>query len=93
MLNIYKAFFLVGIALFSKTIAKAQVPVDSTPVSVNVDLEQIFNSKTPKEYIIADIKVSGAFRLSTNLKDNEWMISYQNLKRRFDCEQPSTATY
>ena len=60
MLNIYKAFFLFGIALFSKTIAIAQVPSDSTPVSVNVDLEQIFNSKTPKEYTIADIKVVGA---------------------------------
>jgi outer membrane protein insertion porin family len=60
MLNIYKAFFFVGIALFFRTTANAQVPTDSNQVSVNVDLEQIFNSKTPKEYSIADIKVTGA---------------------------------
>lgn len=34
--------------------------------------------------LMEDIKISGAFRISTNLKDNEWMISYQNLKRRID---------
>jgi len=67
MLKIYKAFFLVGIALFTTTIAHAQIPsdtskvsVDTNKVSVNVDLEQIFNSKTPKEYTIAEIKVTGA---------------------------------
>ncbi|MBA2563548.1 MAG: hypothetical protein H0V14_11685, partial [Chitinophagaceae bacterium] len=36
------------------------VTKDTIPSSVNVDLEQIFNAKTPKEYIISDIKVSGA---------------------------------
>lgn len=33
---------------------------DTIPASVDVELEQIFNNKTPKEYTIADIKVSGA---------------------------------
>jgi hypothetical protein len=50
------------------------------------------NSSTPLNGLIRlgttelmeDIKISGAFRISTNLKDNEWMISYQNLKRRID---------
>ncbi|MEP6597229.1 MAG: POTRA domain-containing protein, partial [Ginsengibacter sp.] len=67
MLKIYKAFLLVGIALFSKTIAIAQVPLDTNKVSVNVELEQIFNSKTPKEYTIAEIKVSGAQSFDPNL--------------------------
>jgi len=34
--------------------------------------------------LMEDIKVTGAFKISTNLKDNEWLISYQNLKRRLD---------
>jgi hypothetical protein len=31
-----------------------------------------------------DQKITGAFRLSTDLTDNEWLLSYQNYKRRFD---------
>ena len=50
------------------------------------------NSGTPLNGLISlgtsdlmeDIKVLGAFKISTNLKDNEWYISYQNLKRRID---------
>lgn len=38
----------------------APQPIDTTPTSVNVDLEQIFDAKTPKEYTIGDIKVTGA---------------------------------
>jgi hypothetical protein len=50
------------------------------------------NSSTPLNGLISlgtsdlmeDIKIMGAFKISTNLKDNEWYISYQNLKRRLD---------
>ncbi len=34
--------------------------------------------------LLEDVKITGAFKLSTNLKDNEWLMSYTNLKRRFD---------
>jgi hypothetical protein len=34
--------------------------------------------------LLDDIKISGAFKLGTNLKDNEWLLNYQNLKRRID---------
>jgi hypothetical protein len=34
--------------------------------------------------LMEDVKISGGLRLSTNLKDNEWLLSYQNYKRRFD---------
>ncbi|MEO6330633.1 MAG: POTRA domain-containing protein [Ginsengibacter sp.] len=67
MLKIYKAFFFIGIALFTKTTAEAQISSDTTPVSVNVDLEQIFNTKTPKEYTIADVKVTGTQSFDQNL--------------------------
>ncbi|MEO6731785.1 MAG: hypothetical protein ABIN01_11270 [Ferruginibacter sp.] len=34
--------------------------------------------------LMEDVKITGAFKLSTNLKDNEWLMSYSNLKRRID---------
>jgi hypothetical protein len=34
--------------------------------------------------LMEDVKINGAFRLSTNLKDNEWMVAYQNYRRRID---------
>ncbi|MEO7523719.1 MAG: hypothetical protein ABIT58_06465 [Ferruginibacter sp.] len=34
--------------------------------------------------LMEDIKVMGAFKIGTNLKDNEWLLNYQNLTRRID---------
>jgi len=34
--------------------------------------------------LMEDIKITGGFNLATNLKDNEWLLNYQNLKRRID---------
>lgn len=34
--------------------------------------------------LMEDVKVTGGFRIGTNLKDNEWLVSYQNYKRRID---------
>ena len=34
--------------------------------------------------LLEDVSITGGFRISTNLKDNEWLMSYQNLKRRID---------
>lgn len=50
------------------------------------------NSSTPLNGLIRigtselmeDLKITGGFRISTNLKDNEWMGSFQYLKRRID---------
>lgn len=52
----------------------------------------MLNSSTPLNGLIRlgtvelleDQRVSGGFRISTNLKDNEWYMSYQNYKRRID---------
>ncbi len=52
----------------------------------------MLNSNTPLNGLISlstsdlmeDIKISGAFKIGTNLKDNEWLLNYQNLKRRID---------
>ena len=67
MQKIYMTLFMVIIVFLTKTNTYAQAPGDSTPVSVNVDLEQIFNSKTPKEYIIAGIQVTGTQSFDKNL--------------------------
>lgn len=34
--------------------------------------------------LMEDYYITGGFRLSTNLKDNEWMMSFQNLRKRLD---------
>ncbi|CAN5261432.1 hypothetical protein BH09BAC2_BH09BAC2_00790 [soil metagenome] len=34
--------------------------------------------------IMEDIKISGGYRLSTNLKDNDWLFQFQNLRKRLD---------
>lgn len=34
--------------------------------------------------LMEDKRVLGGFKIGTNLKDNEWFVSYQNLKRRID---------
>ena len=52
----------------------------------------MLNSSTPLNGIIRlgtsdlmeDIKINGGFKIGTNLKDNEWLLNYQNLKRRID---------
>jgi hypothetical protein len=52
----------------------------------------MLNSGTPLSGLIRlgtselmeDIRITGGFKISTNLKDNEWLLSYQNLKRRVD---------
>ena len=34
--------------------------------------------------LLEDIRITGAFKIGTNLKDNEWYVNYENLKRRID---------
>ena len=67
MHKIYMTLFTVVIAFFTTTNSKAQSAKDSFPVSVNVDLEQVFNAKSPKEYKISSIKVTGTQSFDKNL--------------------------
>lgn len=59
MRRIYQNTFLIAVLFFIAQDIHAQV-IDSTAVSVNPALQEIFNSKTPKEYTIAGITVTGA---------------------------------
>ncbi|MEO5647797.1 MAG: POTRA domain-containing protein [Chitinophagaceae bacterium] len=63
MQRIFTGFFFVVIVFLTKT----TIAQDSSQVSVNVDLEQIFNSKIPKEYTIAGITVAGTKSFDPNL--------------------------
>jgi len=56
----------------------------SGPISLssNTGLNGIINLGTAD--IMEDIKISGGFRLSTNLKDNDWLFQFSNLRKRVD---------
>ena len=34
--------------------------------------------------LMEDKRIFGGFKIGTNLKDNEWLVSYQNVKKRID---------
>ncbi|MEO8819371.1 MAG: hypothetical protein ABI267_02515 [Ginsengibacter sp.] len=51
-------------------------------LSSNTGLNGIINLGTAD--IMEDVKISGGFRLSTNLKDNDWLFQFSNLRRRVD---------
>src|SRR5260221_13751447 len=59
--------FLPILCLLMITSAKAQVPDTTQPISVDPDLTALGNSKTPKEYIIAGIKITGSKYLDESL--------------------------
>jgi outer membrane protein insertion porin family len=68
MHRIYQNFLLIVITVFIGNTVVAQVTPDTThPVSVNPQLMEIFNSKTPKEYKIAGITVTGNKGFDANL--------------------------
>lgn len=66
MPKLYRIFFFVALILLTK-ITSAQIAKDTVPTSVNVDLENIFNSKTPQQYTIAAIRVTGTQSFDANL--------------------------
>jgi len=65
MQRIYKGFFFIATLILSSQFVQAQN--DTIPVSVNPELQAIFNSKTPKEYTIAGITVTGTKAFDPNL--------------------------
>ncbi len=65
MQRIYKGIFFIVTLIFSSQFVSAQS--DTTPVSVNPVLQDIFNTKTPKEYTIAGITVTGTKAFDANL--------------------------
>ncbi|MBA3673442.1 MAG: outer membrane protein assembly factor [Chitinophagaceae bacterium] len=66
MPKFYRIFLIVFIVLIAKT-TSAQIEKDTVPSSINVELENIFNAKTPQQYTIAAIKVTGTQSFDANL--------------------------
>jgi outer membrane protein insertion porin family len=64
MHRIYQNTFLIAVLFFSSQLIYAQ---DSTVVSVNPALQEIFNSRAPKQYTIAGITVTGSKSFDQNL--------------------------
>jgi len=65
MHRIYQNILLIILFLTSSKLVLAQI--DSTPVSINPKLIEIFNAKPPQEYIIAGVSVSGNITFDQNL--------------------------
>src|SRR6478736_5722772 len=65
--NFYQNVLLVFAFLFTGFHSIAQVSGDTTPVSVNPELQGIYNSKFPKEYTIGGITVTGSRSFDQNL--------------------------
>ena len=66
MPKLYRIFFFVVIVLLTQT-TNAQIAKDTVPTSVNVELENIFNARTPQQYTIAAIRVTGTQSFDANL--------------------------
>ena len=75
MHRIYQGLFLIISVFFINTTAIAQnkvdsstsVAIDSTPVSINPELNSIYDTKSPKTYSISSIKVTGSKSFDQNL--------------------------
>jgi outer membrane protein insertion porin family len=67
MLSIYKPITTALLLLVTTMGLNAQVAGDTTPVSVNPQLQEIFSSKYAKEYTIAGIKVTGTVAFDESL--------------------------
>jgi outer membrane protein insertion porin family len=65
MQRIYQNVLLIAVLVFIGLRSEAQT--DTIPVSVNPALQDIYNSKYPKEYTIAGITVTGAKAFDQNL--------------------------
>lgn len=64
---LFRNFFIITLLLISALSVTAQV-VDTLPgISVDPELEAIFNSKVPKEYTIAGITTKGSTSFDTDL--------------------------
>ena len=66
MHRIYQNLLFIAVFILTSQRIYAQIP-DSNTVSVNPALQEIYNSRIPKEYTIAGITVTGAKAFDQNL--------------------------
>ena len=58
---------LLALVIFSISSASAQEKTDTIPTSIDPELEAIMNARSPKEFTIAGIKVTGTKRYDEQL--------------------------
>jgi hypothetical protein len=66
------------------SMTKYQPYSGSGPINLGASTNISGFTKVSVSDLMEDIKLLGAFRISSNLKDMEWLASYQNLRRRID---------
>jgi outer membrane protein insertion porin family len=88
MLSIYKRLFTALFVLAAGNTVFAQVAGDTTPVSINPQLQEIYNSKFPKEYTLAGITVTG-----TQSFDESLIISISGLAIGDKIQIPGTDAF
>jgi hypothetical protein len=76
----------VGASLNNNLLINRFQPYGGGQGPINLSSSTVINGliKMGTAELMEDVKISGAFRISSNLKDNEWLMTYQNYKRRVD---------
>lgn len=82
-----KFYFETGAAGFNNSVLVNRYQAyggGSGPIMLNsgTPLNGLIRLSTSE--LMEDVKISGGYKISTNLKDNEWLMSYQNYRRRID---------
>ncbi len=75
-----------GVAFNNSVLFNRYQPYGGGRGPINLSSNTVLNGliRLGTSELMEDVKITGAFKLSTNLKDNEWLMAYTNLKRRID---------
>ncbi|MEO5889268.1 MAG: hypothetical protein ABIQ31_03400 [Ferruginibacter sp.] len=75
-----------GISFNNSVLFNRYQPYQGGQGPINLSSNTVLNGlvRLGTSELLEDVKITGAFKISTNLKDNEWLIGYTNLKRRLD---------
>ncbi|MEJ7587213.1 MAG: hypothetical protein WKI04_06595 [Ferruginibacter sp.] len=75
-----------GVSFNNSVLYNRYQPYQGGQGPINLSSNTVLNGliRLGTSELLEDVKITGAFKISTNLKDNEWLISYTNLKRRLD---------
>lgn len=68
----------------SVLINRYQIYTGSGPIMLNSSSPLNGLIRMGTSDLLEDIRVSGGFKIGTNLKDNEWFLNYANLTKRID---------
>lgn len=75
-----------GIGLNNNILLNKYQPYAGGAGPVQIGTSTVINGliKLGTSELLEDLKINGAFRISSDLKDNEWLLNFQNYRRRID---------